>query len=278
MNRSMEMYFHLGLTKVASTYFQQLVFPNLAGVTYYPKHQYRRYREIVASSTKGKFLFSTEKDWNVVEAVEEITGLFPDARIILFVRRHDDWLLSRYRYRIRQLGNESFPEFFDLDEDSGIWKRDELLLKPKIEAIERLCLMPPLVLTYDLLKEDPGEFLSRLTGFMGVAFDMSKHRRKPIHSAFSEKQLIILRKWNRFFTYKPLPNAGPLKRKIHRKYHEFILHTIAFFVRFIPRILLNKKMLLTAEDHRTLKRVREYYADDWAFCQDYCQKNSKAEE
>lgn len=277
MNRSMEVYFHLGLPKVASTYFQQLVFPNLAGLTYYPKHQFRRYREIIAASTKGKFLFSTEKDWNVVEAVEEITGLFPDARIILFVRRHDDWLLSRYKYRIRKLGNESFSEFFDLDEDSGLWKRNELLLKPKIEAIERLCLTPPLVLTYDLLKADPGEFLARLTSFMGVTFDMSKHRRKPMHSSFSEKQLIVLRKWNRFFIYKPLQDAGPLRRKIHMKTHEFILHTVAFFARFIPKGILSNKKFLSETDRLELERIREYYADDWAFCMEYCQKKGKAE-
>ncbi len=272
------MYFHLGFTKVASTYFQQLVFPNLEGVTFFSKHQFRRYREMVSASAEGKYLFSTEKDRGIVETAEEITALFPDARIILFVRRHDDWLLSRYKYRIRKLGSEYFPEFFDLDKDSGIWKRNELFLRPKIEAIERLCKAPPLVLTYDLLKEDPGEFLLRLTGFMGVAFDMRKHQKKPIHSAFSEKQLIILRKWNRFCIYKPMQDSTTIIRKIHRKRYEFLLHSVAFFARFIPRNMLNRKVFLTSADHLSLKRVREYYADDWNFCQQYYQKKNKAEQ
>lgn len=271
------MYFHLGLTKVASTYFQQVVFPNLEGVTYFPKHQFSRYHEVVAASNDGKYLFSTEKDRRIVEAVEEITCLCPDARIILFVRRHEDWLLSRYKYRIRKLGNESFSEFFNLDEDIGIWKRDELLIRPKIEAIERLCKVPPLVLTYDLLKEDPGEFLSRLTGFIGTAVNMKTYRRKPIHSAFSEKQLIILRKWNRVCVYKPMQDAAPIMKKIHRKYHELLLHIVAFFAQFIPRVMLTNKMFLSGSDRLSLEQIREQYADDWAFCLDYCKKNSKAE-
>ena len=138
------------------------------------------------------------------------------------------------------------------------------------------------MLTYDLLKEDPGEFLLRLTSFMGTDVNMKQkatttHRRKPIHSAFSEKQLIILRQWNRFCVYKPTQDAAPFMKKIHRKYHEFLLHIVAFFARFVPRGMLSNKKFLSGADRLELKRIREYYADDWAFCLDYCQKNRNVE-
>ncbi len=264
-----EIFFHLGLTKVASTYFQKLVFPSLEGVRYYPKHQFGRYRELAGLSAEGKFLFSTEKDRRIVEAVEEIVSVWPDAKIILFIRRHDDWLLSRYKYRIRKLGGERFSEFFDLDGDTGLWKRDTLLLRPKIEAIERICKTPPLVLTYDLLKKDPEAFLTRLTSFMGTKVVSGVRRTRPVNRAFSEKQLIVLRRWNRFHHYHSGNNGKPVSGKIRRRVFEYLLHMVAFIARFVPRTLIREKQLLTAADEQELKRIRAYYADDWAFSSEY---------
>jgi hypothetical protein len=262
-------FFHLGLTKVASTYFQKLVFPSLEGVRFFPKHQFGRYRELAETPAEGKFLFSTEKDRRIVEAVEEIVSVWPDAKIILFVRRHDDWPLSRYKYRIRKLGGEHFTEFFDLDGDTGLWKRDTLLLRPKIEAIERLCKTPPLVLSYDLLREDPEAFLTRLTSFMGTRIMANVRRSRPVNRAFSEKQLIVLRRWNRFHSYRAGKNEHSVSGKIRRRYFEYLLHMVAFVARFIPMVLIREKRFLTAADEQELQRIRAYYADDWAFSSEY---------
>jgi len=132
MEKELEIYFHLGLTKVASTYYQSVVFPNLSDISFYPKHQFNRYKEIVENRAGGKHLFSTEKDKRLVQTVEEIISIIPNAKIILFVRRHDDWIISRYKYHIKQHGGISFNEFFDIESDRGLWSRDSLLLRKKI--------------------------------------------------------------------------------------------------------------------------------------------------
>ena len=269
VNENTEIFFHLGLTKVASTYFQQTVFPRLEGVTYFPKHQFGRFRDPAVMQAEGKLLFSTEKDRRIVEAVDEIVRFWPEAKVILFVRRHDDWLLSRYKYRIRKLGRESFSAFFDPENDSGLWKREQLYLRPKIEAIEKMCKTPPLVLTHDLLKEDPGEFMRRFTTYMGTSVRPGIIRRGPVHTAFSEKQLIVLRCWNRFHRYQAREGGGSLTRKIHRKYFEFALHTVAFIAQFIPRRMIRESSLLTPADRQALLKVKTLYAADWEFCREH---------
>lgn len=269
MKKEAEVYFHLGMSKVASTYFQELVFPNLADVNYFPKHRFKRFKNLSPAEREGKLLFSSEKDKRIVEAVEEIVAVFPDARIILFVRRHDDWLLSRYKYRIRKNGGEHFSEFFDLETDSGLWKKDTLLYRNKIEAIEKLCTSRPLILSYDLLKKSPGEFIGKLTSFMGTSLKAPLRKKRSINTAFNEKQLIFLRRFNRFYPYRQHHFRNKNCNKIYEKYRQFLLHAVAFLLHLVPGFLVRNKTLLDEADKISLTRIREYYADDWKFCKEY---------
>ncbi len=269
MKKELEIYFHLGLTKVASTYYQSVIFPNLSGISFYPKHQFKKYKEIVVNGEGGKHLFSIEKDKRLVQTLEEIISFFPDAKIILFIRRHDDWIISRYKYHIKKHGGLSFNEFFDIESDQGLWSRESLFLQKKIEDIERLCKKPPLILTYDDIKKKPDMINNRLTQFMGVSLDLPIRRNRKVNKAFNEKQLILLRKFNRIFPYRQAKTANRTLNKTHRKYREFVLHILAFIVRIIPRFFFAGRSLFTSENRKDFERIRSYYKRDWDFCKQY---------
>ncbi len=169
MNQDFEIYFHLGMPKVASTFFQKEIFPNLSEVTFYPKHQFHKYKQLSTNGLTGKYLFTSEKDKGLEQTVDEILKLFPSARIILFIRRHDDWILSKYRYRLRKFGREYFEEFIDIESDTGYLKRQQLFYRNKIEYIEKICRHKSLIITHDVLKEDPEVFLEQLTKYMNCS-------------------------------------------------------------------------------------------------------------
>jgi len=269
-----ETYFHLGLPKVASTYFQNIIFPKLTGIRFYPKHQFNSYKEITKGEKGGKFLFSTEKDKRLVETVEEILGYAPDAKVILFVRRQEDWIISRYKYHIRKHGGYSFKEFFDIDSDNGIWRREELFWREKIERIEQLCQSPPLVLKFDDLKKNPDIFIKKITDYTGTTLNAKSGMKKKVLKAFNEKQLIVLRKFNRLFNYKPIKTKNPTLNKTHRKYREFLLHILSLISHLVPGFMIAEKSLFTEADRKDFKRIQEHYKEDWEFCQSYSESRS----
>jgi len=264
MNSDSEVYFHLGFPKVASTYFQNIVFPRLKDLTFFTKHQFNVYKKFDKSQEKGKILFSLEHHLNIIEKVEEIIKIYPQAKIILFVRRQDDWILSRYKYSIRKHNRTDFNNFFNL-KNTGIWKRESLFFGEIIKEITKRCNTQVLVLTYDLLKKDPEKFIDLLLSYIGTSINQEKLKEQGINVAFNEKQLIILRKWNRIYPYTKREIKN-LRNKIHYKYREFLLHTVAFFAQFIPLVFIREKKFLSEKDEENLMHIREYYAVDWEYC------------
>jgi hypothetical protein len=269
MKNNLEIYFHLGLPKVASTYFQNVIFPNLSDIRFFPKHQFNHYKDVAHGEEGGKYLFSIEKDKRLLETVEEILSHVPNAKIILFVRKQEDWIISRYKYHIRKHGGYSFQEFFDIDSDESVWKREDLIWREKIEKIEDLCQAPPLVLNFDDLKNDPETFINKVAAFTGTSLKSKGRMNKKVLKAFNEKQLIILRKFNQRFQYRPAKTSKPTLNKTHRKYREFLLHILSFISHLVPGFLIRKKSLFTEKDNLDFQRIREYYIEDWEFCEKY---------
>lgn len=287
-----EIYFHLGYTKVASTWFQRVVFPSLEGIRFYKKHDFKKYRQFAGGavagtmvrgegsfekrageepgvSLSGKHLFSTEKDRRIIQAVEELGALFPEAGFIVFLRRQDDWLLSRYKYRIRKHGRESFTEFFDLSHNNGVWKKETLYYRKVIEAMERNSSRRPLVLLYDQLREDPAEFIRRITAYTGTRIGQGATQHPARNIAFSEKQLLILRNWNRRFPYRHKVSRVSLINTLHSKWRDLLLHSVAFFAELAPDRWVAGQAVLTDAEKESLEQIRKHYSEDWAFCMEY---------
>lgn len=267
MNQEFEIYFHLGLPKVASSFLQKEIFPNLKNIKFHPKQKFDEYKYLKGLDLQKNHLFSSEKNRGLEEAIEEIIEYFPEAKFIYLVRRQDLWIFSKYKYYIRKHGWKSFEDFFDIENNKGVWRREELFFSNKIKYIEKLSKSKPLVLTHDTLKSNPDLFFQRITQYTGTTLSAKARKSRIIKKAFSEKQLIFLRFFNRIYRYKEAKTPYKFLNILHYRYRQHLLHSIAFFCRFLPNFLIGKRSLI--DDMIIFNRIRSYYKEDWKYCVEY---------
>lgn len=265
MNQPYHIYFHLGLPKVASTYLQRDIFPNLKGLKFYKKHKFKKYKEVDSSKLSTHTLFSSEMDRGLETTLNHILTLHPEARIILLIRSHEDWVLSRYKYHIRKFGSFSLEEFVDLEQNQGHWKTEELLFSKKIEYIQQKCKHQALVLNYALLKKDRAKFLELLTNYLGCPMEKDVNTTAVRNKSFSKKQLILLRRFNRAYPYKEMKSSSKLLNKLHYRYRQYLLHIMAYLYQFFPNRVANEELV----DPDYLRRIQEFYQEDWQKCLSY---------
>ena len=266
MQQEYEIFFHLGYPKVASTFLQKEIFPNLSNIRFHKKHRFNRYKQLDPGDLRENHMFSSEKDYNIEEAADDILKRFPHAKIIILLRRHDKWILSRYKYYIRKHGDREFHEFFDLENNKGIWKREDLYYRKKIEYLEKHTSNPPLILTLDLLQSDPDRFFEKIEEYTGSKIGEKANKNNVVNRAFSQKQLLILKKFNKFYPYQKLKTPYRFINRSHYRYRQYLLHMVAFFSQLIPWTLIKKKQLA---DPSKLEKIRKYYEEDWEYCLEY---------
>ena len=57
--------------------------------------------------------------------------------------------------------------------------------------------------------------------------------------------------------------------KTHQKFRDLLLHIVAAFALGVPKGLVKEKSLLSDEELKSLKKIREFYREDWEFCRKY---------
>lgn len=255
-------FFHLGLEKTGSTFYQGSVFKKLRGIQYHRKSRFKRFEEILQNDPNSKHLFSFETDRQLFPTVDKVAEKLPDARVFIILRRQDSWLSSKYNYHIRKHGFKTLREFFDLESDSGEWKKEEFYLRPKIEYIESKLNQPVLFLNYSELKEDPEKYVGRMLDFMGAELDPNANLHTPRKKAFTLKQNRVLRGFNRWYRYEHLGSNSRFLNRTWYKYREFLLHIVAFLAQFVPGAWVSKEPLI---DKSYLEEVRKFYEEDWNY-------------
>ncbi len=264
-----EIYFHVGLGKTASKFLQHKVFPKLKGIEYLPTHRYRHAQKLIKNSSSDKILVSREFDNQLEEETLKFARHFPQAKVIIILRRHDSWLASQYRRYVKNGGSLSFDAFFDLEKNQGIWKTDKTFFYPKIEFLEKLFQLRPLVLFYEDLKKNPITFIESILKYTGTHCNMDEISLKPHHASYNEKQLKVMRKVAGFFFSKKkrIFSQNPLLNFIQKRVQLLVSYFFLYTALLIPDFLLSKKSLIPAE---SLERVKKYYEDDWNKCKSYC--------
>lgn len=258
--REKQIFFHVGLGKTASTYLQQSVFPNLEGVKYISTHQYKKAKSIIPQLKQDKVLVSREFDRQFEEEVRWFTNEYPEARIIIVLRRHDEWIASQYKRHVKNGFFRSFEEFIDLENDTGYWKLEELNYKRKLKIIQECCVHAPLVLIYDELVKDPASFIRKVTDYLGVK-PLEKASVNKIHRSFSDKQLKVLRAFTKQYI-RVVPRNYPnkiLHWLLYRPVWAFY-HLILFVARFLPDSWVPAAPLINQE---SLKKVKVKYNVEW---------------
>lgn len=257
-----DIYFHLGLEKTGSTFYQNRIFKNLKNIRYHRKSRFKYYPQIISRYPESRHLFTYESDLLFNETVDLVAKHLPGANVFIVLRRQDSWLSSRYNYHIRKHGYFTLLGFFDLDGDNGFWKKQYLYLKPKIDYAKSKLNGRLLFLNYHELKENPELFIGRMTSFLHCELKPGTDINKPMKKAFSLKQNRILMGYNKLNKYKMPDTKNKTLRKTYKTYREFLLHTVAFLARAVPSAWVSKKPLI---DQAYLKRVKDHYDDDWAY-------------
>ena len=266
-------FLHLGIPKAASTYLQLKVFPRLKGLTYYRKKYFKQFPEIVkeAAPDEGPLLFSSEMYNRLEERAKKIGGEFPDAGIILILRRQDRWIKSKYKYYLWKNGNKDFRDFFDIYHDQGAWQQADLYYQPKIEALEKIFDKQPLILLLDELQNPEGQFLEKLQNYTGSKLEQTPKDQK-IKTAFNDKQLILIRAFNKAFPYEKPQQWPRLLKQLHMNIRQGLNYLVAFAALLFPNSYFNDKVLVPESD---LAAIQETYANDWNVCWEKAKKYAK---
>ena len=266
-----EIYFHVGLGKVASTYLQHRFFPKLKGIHYIKSTRYRRSPKIIKDTNYDKYFLSREFDQQLEDEVKWFSSYYPNARPIIIFRRHDGWIASQYRRYIKNGGYLPFDEFFDVENDRGLWKIKHVTFYTNLEILEKYFGTKPLVLFHDELKEDAWAFFDKIADFCGVTYNRADISLAPVHRSYSEKQLRIMRSVARnIFGEKPPEfSTQPLLHWLQRRGRLLACYGILYPAQLAPSFVVPDEPLTPKED---LKQIRDFFEEDWDRLRKYAEE------
>jgi len=218
---------HLGLSKTGTTFLQKNVFPFLDGVEFFDNNEFR----ISSALSREKVnlisdeTFSNDYLWfdnaGRFEVADRLYRLFPDAKVMVFVRDVESFKRSMYKEYVLWGGSLGFDS----------WVKWCLLSNPGIFDFERYVTYlkklfdQVLVVDYDDFKKDNQSVISRVCGFMGVGVPVFD--RKPLNVSLDEKVIGRWRWWNGFFRNRFQPILPGFSRYLNPLvYYRFIMRRI----------------------------------------------------
>jgi hypothetical protein len=262
-----EIYFHVGLGKTASTFLQYKVFPKFKDVYYIQRTKYKKSLDIIKSEKHNKYFLSNEFDRQFEYEVGNFAKHFPNAKIIIVLRRHDSWIASQYRRFVKNGFSKKFEDFIDIENDNGFWKLRHLYYYPKLEFIQKHFKEKPLVLFYEELKQNPLDFINKIADYMGVSFDSEDISLSRKHISYNEKQLKVRRSLNKYFHGHIKESKNPIIKFLQRIF--IIMPTrylILYSALIVPKRLISEEPLTSKE---YLNKITEYFKEDWKKCIEY---------
>jgi hypothetical protein len=167
-----KIYFHIGMHKTATTWFQRHIFSRLPGIKFIMS---RRLDEIGKASGKAPKLLisheslsgtlSTEKQpgdnkKRLAESLSRIAAMRPDASIIVGFREHASWLGAAYMHKAK-------TQRLDFERYAETYSRDDLSWCGSLDIIEGTSssIFPFL---YEELVETPEALIRDLCTFLGT--------------------------------------------------------------------------------------------------------------
>jgi hypothetical protein len=262
-----EVFFHVGLGKVASKYLQYYVFPRFKNIRYIPTTRFYKCIPEIRKGQHPSYLVSREFDNQFAREVTRFAKEFPDAHPILLLRRHDDWIASQYRRSAKNGFTGPFTEFIDLEKNTGKFTRESLDFYGKIELLEKLYGHKPLVLIYDDLLADRQAFLEKIANYCNATFDREKIPLQAKHKSYTEKQIRFMQWVSRFIPFKnPDYSKVGLVKFFQRIPVMLYRYSILYTAILIPAKWLNKGPLIPPEE---LKKIHEATREDWEKCLKY---------
>jgi hypothetical protein len=262
-----EVYFHVGLGKVASKYLQYSVFPHFENIRYIPTTRFYKCIPEIRKRKYPSYLISREFDNQFEKEVRKFAAEFPGAHPILLLRRHDDWIASQYRRSAKNGFTGPFSEFINLEKNTGKFTRESLDFYGKIELLEKLYDHKPLVLIYDDLLKDRQAFLEKIANYCKATFDKEKIPVKAKHTSYTEKQIRFMQRVSRIIPFKnPDYSKNGMLKFFQRIPVMLYRYSILYTAILIPSKWLGKGPLIPPEE---LEKIREATRKDWQKCLEY---------
>lgn len=267
-----DLYFHVGLGKVASKYLQFEFFPQLENIFYIPTTKYFQVQKIIQKTDEGRILISREFDQQMEEEVKKFSSIFPNTSPILILRRQDAWIASQFRRFAKNGYVTSFNEFIDIKTNKGRFKIEDLFFMKHIQTLEQHFTKKPLVLFYDELLSNPYAFLDKLAAFTGAAYDKNSISLEKKHTSYEEKQLKVMIACRKYISFNERTlSTHPILRFIQRLPVLAVRYFILYGALLIPSKWISKKPLI---DENDLEEIRALTKEDWDTCLEYAKKNT----
>lgn len=276
-------FLHIGAYKTGTSFLQTKIFPLWPNMIYVND----LWLSYLALLEEGKrYIISNEtlfgRPWarnNSLSWEEErlliikaLSRLFPDAQILLSLRKHSKFITSLYKQYLHEGGALKFEQFYDIERDSGILRRDDIIYMNTIRALQTSFSRTPFVFTLEDIEADIHGVLKKLEKLFGekapVVYGDTNERINLGVGYWQGKLLRLLNIVDRrpgLFIKKGglLPLTSNLTAKL----------------RIDPRSLCQQRLKGMSRkqikvDIESERIVDSYYAKDWAGVEDFVAKSS----
>ncbi|MDZ7774434.1 MAG: hypothetical protein U5L09_01875 [Bacteroidales bacterium] len=262
-NPSPEVFFHAGMMRTASTFMQKTVFPELTGIRYISKKHYGKVHQIISQKEAEKYLVSFELNNALFYPhLKTFAERYPGTGVILVLRRHDQWITSHYKRAVKNGFHETFRKYFDIEDDTGRWKQEELRCFPKLEWVRTHFSRPPLILFHQELRSNPESFLNKILQYTGAG-STGNISFKPIHTSYSEKQLLFKRWVNHHTIFRE--RFGEEESKTRK----FFNKTLRYILLNLPLVLPVKPSQQALVPEPEQEKIRKHFEKDWDQCKQF---------
>lgn len=261
LNTEKKIFFHVGLAKTGSTFVQNNFFPKLKNIKYISTHKYKNCIDIINNTNYKSYLISREFDRQLEEEVSKILKHFPQTKIIIVFREHKKWISSQFKRYSKNGWHRDFEDFYNKD-NTGYWKKVDMLYGDKLDIISKYSNSKPLVLNFDELKTNPHSYLGKISSFTNSNYNKEDISLNVVHKSYSEKQLIFLKGFCKIFKNKP-PRyyaKNKLKHWLFFRPWWLLYHLVMYFAILLPKSIVVKKPLI---NQKYLQSSMKKYKDDW---------------
>jgi hypothetical protein len=214
---------HIGYSKTATTWFQEAYFPLVKNYhfesfkevnriflnsDYFSFNPENTRKELMSKSINGNLLLSSEFITTAINLgwrngyysagmAHKIHATFPDATIIVFIRRQQSLICSAYQQYLKNGGTYGFRRWLYSGEVFGL---EHLNFDRLIEYYDKLFgINKVMVYLYEDFKEDNVNFLTQMNKDLGFQINLNTISKKPINLGLRKYIVPIILIVNHFF-------------------------------------------------------------------------------